>query len=525
MVAAFGADRSDTGVGKRPAAARKADALLWFRLALLASISPFSLAVHEASAATAAPASATTAANTPVAINLAPDITITVGYTPIVSVSVAPAHGTTSVVGEVVTYTPAAGFSGADNFTYQVAGDPTDFSGPPSAVVTVTVTAPVAAATPTLDPSVYGMIGAMQSTELATANQQTQNFNRHMDELHRLQHDHKQLGISINGQSSQGVRIASLASLVTQPGQQVASDGRIGSVQVPQQTAQTDDASSAVPIELPDRIGVFVNGSFALRNITGTNGRPNASPRTGAISVGIDYRLGASTIIGVGGGYTGTTADIGGGSKTTADAFNITTYGTTRPIDPVYIDWQVSYGHTAFDSMREVGGAAFAHGDPDANQVWGSLSTGYEFDVGAYTFGPYLRVDGSHSVIDGFTETGPSTITVTAGQQTVDSAHSVLGFQGDRAISMASGILSPHVRAEYLHEFIGASGASVGFSNGSATGFQVSGYPVSRNYFTLGVGASYLTANALTVFVDYDALVGYTHQTNHSITGGVSMRF
>jgi uncharacterized protein YhjY with autotransporter beta-barrel domain len=515
MVAAFCAGRSEV--------ARKTDALFWFRLALLASISPFSLAVHEASAATAAPASATTPANTPVAIDLAPDITFPIGYTPTVTVSSTPAHGTTSVVGEIVTYTPTAGFSGADTFIYQVAGDPSD-TVPPSALVTVTVIAPVVAATPTLDPSVYGMIGAMQSTELATAYQQTQNFNHHIGELHSVQHDRKPLGVSINGQSSQGVRIASLASLVAQPGQQVASDGRIGSAQVPQQTAQAD-ASSAVPIELPDRIGVFVNGSMALRNITGSNGRPNASPRTGAISVGIDYRLTASTILGVGGGYTGTVADIGGGSKTTADAFNITTYGTTRPVDPVYIDWQVSYGHTSFDSMRRVGGGAVAHGDPGANQVWGSLSTGYEFDIGAYTFGPYLRMDGSHGVIDGFTETGPSTITVTAGRQTVDSAHSVLGFQGDRAISTDFGILSPHVRAEYLHEFIGASGATVGFSNGAATGFQVSGYPVSHNYFTLGAGASFLTANAFTVFVDYDALVGYTHQTNHSITGGVSMRF
>jgi len=30
---------------------------------------------------------------------------------------------------------------------------------------------------------------------------------------------------------------------------------------------------------------------------------------------------------------------------------------------------------------------------------------------------------------------------------------------------------------------------------------------------------------AFSVFIDYDALLGYTHQTNHAITVGASARF
>jgi len=48
---------------------------------------------------------------------------------------------------------------------------------------------------------------------------------------------------------------------------------------------------------------------------------------------------------------------------------------------------------------------------------------------------------------------------------------------------------------------------------------------MSRNYFTLGGGVSFLTINAISAFIDYDALVGYTGQTNHSITIGASARF
>jgi large repetitive protein len=501
----------------RPAARTASHIASWFRLALLVSVSDLAIHVHEAVAATAANASATTTPNVPVVIDLTSDITTLVGYTPIVTVTTAPSHGSASVTGEVATYTPAAGFTGTDTFVYTVNGD----FFPASATVTVTVIAPQV---PTLDPSVYGMIGALQQTMLLSAFAQVDNFNRHLENLRDELRQDKQLGISINGQSSPGssVRIASIASMFMSPSLQVASDAQRSGLGP--QTAQAD-ASDAVPIELPDRIGLFLNGNLSLRQITGRNGVPDASPRTTSVSGGVDYRLNAGTIIGLGAGYTGNTTDIGGGSKSTADAFNITAYGTTRPIDPVYIDAQANYNHISFNTLRDVAGTAFLRGNPNGNIFSGSLTGGYEFDAGPYTFGPYLRADGAHGVIDSFTESGPSALAVTAGGQTVDSVHAVLGFRGDRAISTDYGILSPHIRGEYLHEFIGASNASVAFANGAASGFQVAGYPVTRNYLMLGAGASFLTVSALSFFVDYDALVGYTNQTSHSITAGASIRF
>jgi uncharacterized protein YhjY with autotransporter beta-barrel domain len=493
---------------------------LAMRLVLLVGIL-LSLDIGQSNALTVSNATASTPANTAVDINLANNITLDVSDFPPVGlvISPGPSHGTATVgqSGEDVIYTPANGFSGTDTFTVTASCD--CFPIQASLTVTVAVAAPQ-----TLDPSVYGIIGALQQSTLLSAFAQIDNFNRHLENLREELRDRKKLGVSINGQSSpdSSVRLASLASIFTPANRQVASDGTHTSVG--SQTAQAD-ASSAVPIELPDRIGLFLNGNLSLRQITGTNGVPDASPRTTSISGGIDYRLNAGTIIGIGAGYTGNTTDIGGGSKSTSDAFNITAYGTTRPIDPVYIDAQASYHHISFDTLRDVGGVAFLRGNPDGNIFSGSLTGGYEFDAGPYTFGPYFRADGAHGTIDAFTETGPSAFAITAGGQTVDSVQAVLGFRGDRAISTDYGIVSPHIRAEYLHEFMGASNASVAFANGAASGFQVSGYPMSRNYFMLGGGVSFLTVSALSFFVDYDALVGYTNQTNHSITGGASIRF
>lgn len=166
-----------------------------------------------------------------------------------------------------------------------------------------------------------------------------------------------------------------------------------------------------------------------------------------------------------------------------------------------------------------------AGAEPHGNQVFGAVAGGWEFDTGPYTDGPYLRLNGSHNTIDPYSEQGASAADINLGCQTVDLLSTALGFRGDRAISTSVGILSLHLRVEYLHEFEGPQAANVGFSDGSASGVLITGYPVSRNYFMLGLAASFLTENAISAFFDYDALLGYTHQTNHSFTVGASARF
>src|SRR3546814_17414999 len=53
-----------------------------------------------------------------------------------IAVGIGPAHGTASVGGDVVTYTPAAGYYGADSFTYMATG-PGGTSAPATVSLTV----------------------------------------------------------------------------------------------------------------------------------------------------------------------------------------------------------------------------------------------------------------------------------------------------------------------------------------------------------------------------------------------------
>ncbi|MEO4000559.1 IPT/TIG domain-containing protein [Mesorhizobium sp. CAU 1732] len=81
--------------------------------------------------------------NTSLAIDLTDNIS---GHSTSIAVATAPLHGTASVSGYVITYTPEAGFHGTDSFTYTA-------SGPGGTSMPATVTVAVAAAVLEISPS------------------------------------------------------------------------------------------------------------------------------------------------------------------------------------------------------------------------------------------------------------------------------------------------------------------------------------------------------------------------------------
>jgi uncharacterized protein with beta-barrel porin domain len=102
------------------------------------------ITVANPPAPTVAATSASVPFNTATGIDLTSFIT---GVSTSIAVATAPGHGGASVAGNVVTYTPTTGYSGADSFTYTATGP----GGGPSAPATVTITvgtlAPTAGAT------------------------------------------------------------------------------------------------------------------------------------------------------------------------------------------------------------------------------------------------------------------------------------------------------------------------------------------------------------------------------------------
>jgi len=496
-----------------------------FKLALLASTCGLCFDANLALALTASNVSSSTTENTPANINLAGAITPDIGYTPVVTIASAPGHGSAVVSGETVTYTPANGFIGSDSFNYS-ATDPISAA---TATVTVTVSATVL---PHLDPSVLGVVDAMQQSMIFTALTQIDNFNRRLEELREGARGLSLFGLPLStaafsAQPGAGSHLVQQAAAAA--GSTTTSD--IGSGQGPWRRVAASDGGtsdgSAAAIELPDRVGIFLNGIVSVGDFNGTGSQYGSGLRNIGVSVGIDSPSTEKLIVGIGGGYTGSSTTIGDDSKTSSNGYNLTLYGTGRPTDNIYIDALANIGRIDFTTDRVVSAIGVtADGAPNGTQFSGSLTGGYEFAVQSYTFGPYLRLNGSHTTLPAFSEQGAGANDVSYSAQTVDSLSAVLGFRGDDAISTAHGILSPHLRIEYQHEFEGGSPVGVQFAaDTTGSSFGTIQNQVSHNYVTLGGGVSFLTEAALAAFVDYETILGYSRLTYHTFTIGISKRF
>ncbi|MFK0274923.1 putative Ig domain-containing protein [Ensifer sp. NPDC090286] len=122
----------------------------------------YSLAV-AVEAPSAGPVGATVAANSSAnAISL----NLTGGAATSVAIATAPAHGMATVTGTTILYTPAAGYSGADSFTY-TATNATGTSAP--ATVSVTVSPPVLVLTPAGGALANGVPGVSYSQSIAAS--------------------------------------------------------------------------------------------------------------------------------------------------------------------------------------------------------------------------------------------------------------------------------------------------------------------------------------------------------------------
>jgi uncharacterized protein YhjY with autotransporter beta-barrel domain len=116
----------------------------------------YTLTVTPGALPVANPVSATVVANSSNAVSLS----LSGAMATSVAVASAPTHGTAVASGTSITYTPTAGYSGADSFTY-TASNGSGTSSP--ATVTLTVTAPTLAITPSAGALPAGQVGTVYS--------------------------------------------------------------------------------------------------------------------------------------------------------------------------------------------------------------------------------------------------------------------------------------------------------------------------------------------------------------------------
>lgn len=491
-------------------------------------------------------------ANTPTTLDLSPFISgADLGGIRITS---APARGTATVNGNIVTYTPAAGYLGADAFSYE-AFSSTATSAP--AVVTVSV---VARRSPAAEPHVV----ALTSAQAATAHQfgltQVSNIARRLESLHRLSPKSDQrrfLALSPRWQ-----KLRQLAIPAPSPRQDSLLHPDYALVD-PVQMRQSDSRDAAAAGDSGNNAAVWPGRtqgeavSRLLANLATTASIPvlyqgesasrgeQASPggfwtdgtirfgkqeassassgmrfSTSGLTAGYDVRLAEDLILGVGVGYARAGTALGtDGSGSKHQGRSISVYGSYQPAPDFFIDSHLGYGSLDSQSERFVAGlGSFGRSERGGEQVFGSLGGGYQFQRGDVLVSPYGRLEFSVGKLNETSETGAGLSSLTYFEQKLRSVRLALGVRAQSAHETDFGLALPHVRAEYGRDLTQDGDATVAYAD-MKTGptFTVTPAGASRNSLLLGIGSEFLTTGGMILGFDFSATRRASSYTDHAM--------
>ena len=281
-------------------------------------------------------------------------------------------------------------------------------------------------------------------------------------------------------------------------------------------------------------------GSFALAggqvgsyNATADRMRTETSAESGIL--GLDYRLGAKTLVGVTGGYDRVEARLDQFStRSRIGSWFAGGYGTFG-VGPLYLDLYGSYGETKYDLHRaiEFGGLTAA---PTALQFgagaggrtyMGGGTTGLSFNRFGFEFEPFVGARYANLRIGGFSD-GTDVGAITLGRRTFKSILGTAGLRVGQTIALPGGVsLRPQLSGAYKHEFDRYDFNNFTFGTGAVPLTPVNFTPtgLARDYAIAGAGITVSGANSPFSFVvNYEGEFARDRRIN-GLTGGFRLTF
>jgi len=383
---------------------------------------------------------------------------------------------------------------------------------------------------PSLDPEVIGLLNAQTSAARRFVQVQTRNFQNRLEQLHdEGDRRRSSLGVRLGGSSStqqpedpanpsSSASSAGISPLGYAPEKRDSFPGKAIGLKEPEQPAPTIDPDLG-PVALWS--SGFVN--FGQRD----SGKLDLDYTLVGVSGGIDYRFSERFVAGFGVGYGRDRTDIGdNGTESRANAYSAAVYGSFKPIDNFFIDALVGGSILDFDSTRFItADASLTDGQRDGHQLFGSVTAAYEFRQEAWLVSPYGRMEMSRSWLDGYSEGGDSIYRLTYGDQTVDTVTGVVGLRANYSIDYTWGRLTPGVRAEYAHDFQGASRAAMGYSALGGLPYALDVEGESSDSGNVGLSLDFSFDNAWATGIEYRTGFGGSGARDHAIALRVGAKF
>ncbi len=285
---------------------------------------------------------------------------------------------------------------------------------------------------------------------------------------------------------------------------------------------------------LSDKLGIWLRGNYGSGSKDASSADDGFDGHQVTATAGVDYRLGSQSVLGLALGMARSSLGyrtVGGGLD--SKNFNASLYATSYLYKNLYLDGVANFGHTSYDTTRQIvvveSGMTIdrtALGSTGGTTWNGTLSLGYDFVAGGLTLTPMLGYAYGQTTISSFTESGASGFDLSIDQQSLKSSTVNAGLQMNFAWNTAIGVVLPHLRAQWIHEFESAAPLlGMHFAadplGGSGSQIVVQGDPPNSSYWKLAAGTSIQFTHGVAGYVEYQRLAGYGPVHYGDVTAGL----
>jgi outer membrane autotransporter protein len=245
-------------------------------------------------------------------------------------------------------------------------------------------------------------------------------------------------------------------------------------------------------------------------------------------SAGADYRVRDDLLVGLATGYTKTDAGFyGSGGGVQTDTWPLTAYAAYLP-QPFYAYGSLGYALNLFNLERELNFGGLnrtARSSPVGHQLNAYAEAGYDLKAGSLVVTPVASLAYSGLWVDGFTESGAGALNLRVASQKASSLQSGVGAKIAAPLKRGPVTVVPQAYASYRHEFAHDSrGLNAGLSQAGST-FTFQTDAVKRDFAVVGAKVDLRTDKNYRLELNYNAEVGRSDYTAHSIYAGVRWEF
>jgi uncharacterized protein YhjY with autotransporter beta-barrel domain len=303
------------------------------------------------------------------------------------------------------------------------------------------------------------------------------------------------------------------------------------------------------------RWGGFINGSYGYGSkddtsdpflTTGSDGSEVGFDFDGQeMTLGVDYRINDSWVVGALGGYTQREVDfdssvsiVDGGIDAEGESFIV--FGLWEG-DRVYLSGSLGGQWMTYEMERRITYPSLnplipstddtRFSETDSTALTATFGAGYTRSVNAFGFELFAHGDYQDITIDGFSEEVGSGHELTVGDQTIESLELAAGLDLHYVFRPRFGVFRPYLRGEFRKELegdirtISSFYSSVDEAGAGGTDFSLGTDDPDDDYVLATAGFSVVFPNGLQGYLQYQQVFDLDFYDDRVIGGGVRFEF